>query len=89
MKVRDVVALALVGWTLLIHGFGKTAPKGCSPCVATLEGQLLVRPGFKTKAECQKAGDDFVRDFYAKVRKTGDVVVFPPGKPDCREDKSN
>jgi hypothetical protein len=89
MELRHAAALALVGWTLVIRGFGKTAPKGCDTCAVTLEGQLSVTSGFKTQAECLKAGHDFVADFYAKVRQTGDVVVIPPGKPECREDKSS
>jgi hypothetical protein len=88
MKFRYTVALALIGWTLVIEP-GRTAPKGCTDCAVTLEGYLAVKHGFKTKAECQKAGDDFVRDFYTNVQKTGDVVASAPGKPDCREDKSN
>jgi hypothetical protein len=83
VKLRHAAALALVGWTLVIDGPGKTAPKGCTICVASLEKTRLFSTGYKTKAECEKAGDDFTRDFYARVRKTGEVVVFPPGTPEC------
>jgi hypothetical protein len=42
---------------------------------------------FETKEDCEKAGPDFVRQFYANARKNGDQVALPPD-PSCVERKS-
>jgi hypothetical protein len=83
MKLRHAAALALVGWMLVIPAIGKTIPKDCQDCAVTLEANAERARGFKSKAECEKTGEDWFRNFYADVRKNDNRVVFPPSKPCC------
>ncbi len=86
MKLRHAAALSLVSWSLVIPEAGKTVPKDCANCAVTLEARAIGASGFKTKAECEKAGADYVRNFYANAEKNGQRVAVPPGKPECHED---
>ena len=83
MRSRHAVALALVGWMLFFSDPGKTVPKACPNCLVSLEQQTLSTGSFKTRVQCEKAGDKFVRDFYATAKKNDQKVVIPPAKPQC------
>jgi hypothetical protein len=85
IRPRHAAALALLGRTLLIPEVGKTIPKGCLDCFVSLEAQARIGPEFKTKGQCEKAGNDWVRDFYVTAQKNDAQVVFPPKKPQCIE----
>jgi len=79
------MAIVVLGWTLLIPEAGKTMPKGCRECGATLDALAMGESEFRSKAECPKAGFDFIRDFYATARKNGEQVAVAPSKPQCLE----
>jgi hypothetical protein len=82
MNLRHVAVLALIGWYLSISPIGKTAPKDI-PDLALTFGMFSAQV-FETKEECEKAGQDFVRQFYANARKNGEQVALPPN-PQCVE----
>jgi hypothetical protein len=66
-----------VGWYLTIS-IGQTYPKDCPGCgVALGVSQAFGGPPFKTKADCEKAGDDQVRVFYAEAKKNKEQVAWP------------
>ena len=83
LNVRHAAALALVVWSLWIPEVGSTVPQDCPDCAVTLEARAEFARPFKTKAECEKAGQDWLRDFYADARKNKERVVFPPESPVC------
>jgi len=87
MKIRYAAAVALVGWTLIIRDVGGTCPKG-TDCFQ-FDGRAEFMSGFKTREECEKAADDWLREFYAEAKKNGETVVAAPAKPQCQKDKPN
>jgi len=89
MNLRHAAALMLVGWTLFIPEVGKTIPKECSSCAVTTEARAMVGPEFQTETECEKAGHEWVRDFYTKAERNGERVAFPPATPECTRNKPN
>jgi len=82
MKPRHTVALALVGWALLISYAGQTAPKDHPGCISTLQEEAMgISPlpsGFATKAECEAFEAKWVHDFYADAEKNDERVCRPP-----------
>jgi hypothetical protein len=89
MKLRHAIALALVGWYLTIPEVGKTTPKDCPECAVQLNATAFFsRKEYRTKEECEKAGQDWIREFYADARKNGERVAFPPSNPECVEAKA-
>ncbi len=90
VKLRNTTALLLLGWYLAISEIGKTVPKDCPDCAVQLNATAsFSRQEFKTKAECEKAGEDWIREFYTDAKKNGERVAFPPAKPECFEAKAN
>ena len=77
MKLRHA-ALALVGWYLTVQ-FGQTYPKDCPDCSLGFgQGGGWGWPPFKTKTDCQKAGNVEVRAFFADAKQKGEQVAWPP-----------
>ncbi len=77
MKFCHIAALTLVGWFLTLN-IGQTYPKDCPECGVGLGlGQAFGGPPFKTKAECEKAGNKEVQVFYEEAKKNGEQVAWP------------
>jgi hypothetical protein len=88
MKLRHTAALLLVGWCFPISPErGKTVSNDLPadmPLAFTLEEYLIMKCGFSTKDECEKAAAQWQRDFYADADKNGQRVAAPPflsGRP--------
>ena len=83
MKPRHALALALlVVWCLSVRG-GGTVPKDCANCGIGYGDYLTVVCVFKTKADCEAARDNAVRDFHANAEKNGERVASPPSMAVC------
>ena len=82
MNPRHAAAFALVGWTLWFPEVGVNRPKDGDCNIGF--GAVAGRGGdFRTETQCEKAGEDFVSDFYAMAKKNGEKVCVPPAKPQC------
>ena len=77
VKLRHAAVLALLGWFLSLY-VGETYPKNCPECAiaGSIQTSFDSLP-FKTKAECDKAGHNKVRAFYARAKKNGEKVTRP------------
>jgi hypothetical protein len=75
MKLRHAAALALVGWYLSVTN-GGTVLKDCPDCEVGATPSSFSGP-FKTKAGCERAGTDEVRNFYADAKKQGERIIRP------------
>lgn len=90
MKLRHAAALALVGWFLATsQALPNEDIHECPDCAV---GGIVVQgfggPPYQAKADCEKAGQQFIRNVYAEARKEGERVTESPSFS-CTERKSS
>ena len=69
------------GWTLR-YVKGKAVPKSCRHCGAFSDLCAAIQRGFRTKAECETAGENQVCNFFSVAIKNAERVVSAPSA-DC------
>ena len=88
MNLRHTAVLALMGWTLFIPQIGRTYPKDCPDCpFQSIATRVVFLQKFKTKEDCEKAGQDYVRKFFLDAHTKGERIASVPS-PVCTEVKA-